>query len=265
MKRKRCAEHAAAWSLAVICLLFAGTALADETAASNDVQTSFTLYLWLPSMEGDLKYDVDGGSASVDGSDILNALNMAFMGAFEVRKDKWSMLADVIYLDLGQDKKSKVDLPGGGAIKTKVDLNLSGWQIGLYGGYQLYQTERASLDLLAGARYLSLDADAKLSINGPLPPSLPSANLSRSTGLWDAVIGFRGRVGLGPNWFVPYHADIGTGDSELTWQAMSGIGYQAGWGDVMLIYRHLEWDEGDDGLLQGLSFTGPAVAVRYRF
>ncbi|MFM1892614.1 MAG: hypothetical protein RLZ44_1691, partial [Pseudomonadota bacterium] len=147
---------AVAWSALALLVSFATTSHAGETADANEVQTSFTLYLWLPSMEGDLKYDLDGGSATVDGSDILDALQMAFMGAFEARKNKWSLLADVIYLNLGQDKTSRVDLPRGGAIKTKVDLQLSGWQIGLYGGYQAYRTDRASLDLLAGARYLTL-------------------------------------------------------------------------------------------------------------
>jgi len=26
-------------------------------------------------------------------------------------------------------------------------------------------------------------------------------------------------------WFVPYYLDVGTGESDLTWQAMGGIGY----------------------------------------
>ena len=253
------------WSALTLLTPLAATSQAGEATGSNELETSFTLYVWLPSMSGDLKYPADGGNATVDGSDILNALQMAFMGAFEAREGKWSLLADVIYLDLGDDKTSQVGLPGGGAITGKVDLQLSGWQIGLYGGYQLYRTDRASVNLLAGARYLTLDADTTLSASGPLPPSLPSANLSDSTSIWDAVIGLRGRVELSPNWFVPYHADVGAGDSELTWQAMSGIGYQAGWGDVMVVYRHLAWDQGDDDLLQGLSFTGPAVAFRYHF
>jgi len=254
----------ALWGMALL-MSMATAPRAAETAAADQVQTNLTLYLWLPSLDGQLAYPADGGDASIDGSDILRALNMAFMGALEVRRNRWSMLADVIYLDLGDDRTASVDLPFGREIRADVDLQLSGWQIGLYGGYSLYQTDMASLDLLAGARYLTIDSDASLTITGPLPPSLPSAKLSGSTDIWDAVVGFRGRVALNPNWFVPYHADVGAGDSDLTWQAMAGIGYQAGWGDVMAVYRHLEWDEGDDGFLQGLSFTGPALAVRFRF
>ena len=64
---------------------------------------------------------------------------------------------------------------------------------------------------------------------------------------------------------MPYYADIGAGDSDLTWQAMAGIGYSYGWGDVLLTYRHLSYDEGTDGLVQDLELSGPAIAVNFRF
>ena len=247
--------------------MFAGGASrAAEAIAAEAWQNSFTLYGWVPSVSGELKYDLGrGDSASVDAGDIVDALDMAFMGAFEARRYKWSILADVIYLDLGDKKTASVALPGGGAIDAKVDLGLKGWQVGLYGGYNIYHTGKATLDALAGVRYLSIDTDAVLSIDGPLPPTLPSAKLSRSADIWDGVVGFRGRANINESWFVPYHADVGAGDSKLTWQAMAGIGYEAGWGDTMLVYRHLAWDEGSDRLLQDLSFSGPALAFKFRF
>lgn len=238
---------------------------AADAVDSEALQTNATLYVWLPSMSGDFKYNVGNGSATVSGSDILDALNMAFMGALEFRKGEWSLLTDLVYLDLGADKTSSVGLPGGGAISAGVDLEVSGWQLGVYGGYQLYATDKATLDILGGVRYLTLDTDASLSITGPLPPSLPTANLAASTEVLDAVVGIRGKVELGSDWYMPYHADVGTGSSELTWQAIAGVGYRTSWGDLLLFYRHLAWDEGDDGLLQGLEFTGPGMAVHFSF
>jgi hypothetical protein len=64
---------------------------------------------------------------------------------------------------------------------------------------------------------------------------------------------------------VPYYADVGTGSSDLTWQAMTGLTYSYGWGDLMFVFRHLEYDEGQDGLLEGFSFSGPAFGARFRF
>jgi hypothetical protein len=79
------------------------------------------------------------------------------------------------------------------------------------------------------------------------------------------VVGVRGQAKITEHLFVPYHFDVGAGQSRLTWQAMAGIGYEAGWGDTMLVYRHLEWVEGSDDLIQNLSFSGPALALRFHF
>ncbi len=118
---------------------------------------------------------------------------------------------------------------------------------------------------MAGARYFSLDVSADLQIDGPLPPSLPSANLAQSVELWDAVVGIKGAYRVNENWFLPYHFDIGAGDSDLTWQALAGVGYSYGWGDVLLVYRHLNYDQDDSGLVQDLEFSGPAIAINFNF
>jgi hypothetical protein len=58
---------------------------------------------------------------------------------------------------------------------------------------------------------------------------------------------------------------VGTGESDLTWQVFGGVGYAFDWGEVSLVYRHIDWQfEGNRGLDQ-LSFSGPAAAVTWRF
>ncbi|MEN8166788.1 MAG: hypothetical protein ABFR65_04835 [Pseudomonadota bacterium] len=225
---------------------------AAETADPGAWQQSAALYVWLPTLDGELKYQREGDEPfPVDISDMLD---MAFMGAYEARKNKWSILGDLIYLDLGDDKDRD------NRLYNKVELDLKGWQVGLYGGYNLYQTGRSNLDLLAGLRYLTIETESNLTSN-----QLPPLTLSQDVDLWDGVIGLRGRTNINENWFIPYQADIGTGDSDLTWQAMAGIAYQASWGDTRLAYRYLEWDQGDDDLLQKLSFSGPQIAVAFYF
>ncbi len=58
---------------------------------------------------------------------------------------------------------------------------------------------------------------------------------------------------------------IVSGDSKLTWNAMIGLSYAFGWGDLIMVYRHLEYDQDSDNLLQGLRFSGPVVGARFRF
>jgi len=111
-----------------------------------------------------------------------------------------------------------------------------------------------------------MDVDAKLDTTGLLPPTLPSAELSRSVSLGDAIVGVRGKATVNDKWYFPYHLDVGTGGSDLTWQASAGVGYQFNsWGDVILVYRHLGYDQGKKDLLQDVSFSGPALGLSIRF
>jgi len=78
-------------------------------------------------------------------------------------------------------------------------------------------TERLSVDVIAGARYIDLSLDFDL--------GLQSQRFGRpidthaSDGVWDAVVGVRGHADLNRRWYLPYHLDVGAGQSELTWQA----------------------------------------------
>ena len=251
--------------IAFISLFTAASAIA-QTGDMGNWRSSLTMYGWFPSVDGTLNYDLgSGGGVTVDAGDILDALDFAFMGAFETRNDQWSLLTDVIYLKLSAGKTTMLGLPGGESLSADVDQDLDGWKIGVFGGYNVYRTDQASMDAVLGVRYLTLDAEASLKIEGPLPPELPGRQLARSTDVWDGVIGVRGQASVADRWFIPYHFDIGAGDSDLTWQALAGVGYEAGWGDVILVYRHLEWDTGSSGLLEDFNFSGPALGVKFNF
>ena len=36
---------------------------------------------------------------------------------------------------------------------------------------------------------------------------------------------------------MPYYVDVGTGQSQLTWQVNAGLGYQFDWGSVLATWR----------------------------
>ena len=81
------------------------------------------------------------------------------------------------------------------------------------------------------------------------------------------MIGIRGVVNLGDGgrWFLPYYVDVGAGNSNTTWQAYAGVGYRFGWGDLLLVYRNLEYHADDDELLERLRMGGPAIAATFRW
>ena len=118
-------------------------------------------------------------------------------------------------------------------------------------------------DLLLGARMLNLKQNLGWTFNGNLGP-IPLLNRAGSTDLsftnWDAIVGVKGRVrfGDGGRWYLPYYADIGTGQSKLTWQAMAGIGYSWSSIELLAVWRYLDYDFKSSSQVDSLTLNGPA-------
>ena len=84
---------------------------------------------------------------------------------------------------------------------------------------------------------------------------------------WDAIVGVKGRWTFGAErqWYVPYYLDVGTGDSDLTWQGMAGVGYSFDSIGVTGVWRYLDYDLGGSTPSKSIDFSGPALGVTFRF
>jgi hypothetical protein len=259
-----------AW-LAAGALLLASSLPVTVPAAGNSDQWEYEamIYLWAASIDATTP---TGGDIDMSFHDILDDLDMTFMGTFGARKGKWSLLADAVYMDLSQDDSGSETIPvlGGAADLTatvKTDIGMKAWIVSLGAGYNVVDNEKTRLDLLGGARYFDLDVDVKLNLNrdGPLIQTSREVKGSDSDHIWDGIVGLRGTYNIDKNWYLPYYADIGTGGSDLTWQALAGVGYQFKWGDVLLAYRYLDYNFKSDFLLEDMTVKGPALGVRFNF
>jgi len=233
--------------------------------ASTDAwQFSAALYLWGADVGGETR---SGSTIEVDFGDIVDNLEMAFMGTFQVRKGKWSFLTDVIYLDISADNTVNATVPGGAGqidVTTRADLDLTGWVLQFAGTYNLLTRGMSTLDVLGGLRYLDLDMDLEANL-GALGPDKSRA-LSESDSVWDGIIGVTGNISLSKRWYIPYYLDMGTGESDFTWQAVGGIGFRAAkWVDLALVYRYLAWNFDSDMAIDDLDFSGPAFGAIFRF
>lgn len=260
-------------------------AYAGEPAPPDKWTFAVRPYLWAPGVSGTLKYDIpptgDGG-ANVDFSSyILENLQIALMLTAEARKGNWSVLTDVVYLDVesGDTNVKSVSFTGpGGRIEVTAGANLdtkaslSGVLWELAAGYTVARVGNSSLDVLAGFRLLNIEVETEWQLSGSITDNVSGGTFSRSGSasqtetLWDGIIGVRGRVALGDSrWGIPYYLDVGTGSSALTWQGVAGIDYRYNWGDLQLMYRYTYYDMKDDKLLQNVSLGGPAIGVNFRF
>jgi hypothetical protein len=229
------------------------------TEESDGWEQQLVIYGWLPTFSGTLKYELPDGSEEESDASVIDNLDAVFMASYEVRKDKWSFLTDVIYLGM-----SGGETVGDGRVQTTFDEEFTAWLVSFYGGYNTIDTGRVTLDVIAGMRYFSLDVDASITLEGPLGIN-PSIPLSPSAEVYDAVIGIKGRVDINENWYIPYLFDIGAGDSDLTWQGQASIGYRFGWGDVLATYRYIHYEKDGLTLVEDFDLYGPKVGVVFHF
>jgi hypothetical protein len=282
MTRRKCVMTGMVLLAAIAAAIFTAPAHAQSVAPADQWTFSITPYLWLPNINGTLKYNVPpgaGGSPDVETgpNDYLENLQSVIMLSGEVRRDRWSVFTDVIYLAFTDEDSSVKSVNFGGSlvsssvnVATSSSLRGTAWTLGT--GYTVQTGQALMLDIFGGLRYFSLQASTSWQLSAAVTgpgggQTFPRAgSISEGADLWDGIIGVRGRVPLGSSdWSIPYYLDIGAGSSQLTWQGMIGIAYTFKWGDVRLAYRNLYYDQKDDKLAQNLRFTGPALGVTFRF
>jgi len=231
---------------------------ADDETPGN-WQFSADLYMWAPAIKGET---AQGGDIDISFNDILDNLDLTFMAGLAARKDKFSILVDVIYLDL--EDSSDYTLTRRLSI---TNLDMTAWVVTPAAAYNVFDNDRIEINVLAGARYLYLKTDVDLVRQGLLETRRFSPSGSGS--VWDGIIGARGNVKLNERWNIPYHFDVGTGDTDMSWQAFGGIKYSFNRLDLVAGYRHLEWDfdDNDTGgdLFNDLYISGPVLGLRYNF
>jgi hypothetical protein len=259
----------------VTASIIPGTTAAQTS--DGDWKYEASIYAYLPTISGRSTFPppVGSRSASIDIGTILDNLKFVFMGSLWARRDKWGVLADVIYMDLGNTKEQASSLTLGGAaipagVNAKVSYDLKGWVSTLAGTYRVVDGKDFTGDVVLGTRVLNL----RPSVNWYLTGNVGSIPVIDQTGSreasqrdWDLIAGFKGRARFAPDgkWFVPYYLDIGAGESQFTWQATAGIGYSFGWGDVVASWRYLDYQMKSGRPLEELTFNGPVIAAMFRW
>ncbi len=236
---------------------------AADLSAGNKWKFTGDIYLFAAGIGGESS---SGGDIDVPFSDILKDLEMAFMGGLQARKGKWSLGADVIYMELSQSNDGQLGLPVGHeglTVSTSSNLDLKAWIVTPTVGYNLIDTEKGTLDVIVGARYLSLNIDLDLTAVGPI--TTRKFQLSDSPHNWDGIVGVRGQLNLTPTWYLPYYADVGEGDSKATYQAFAGVGYRFKRVDAVVGYRYLAYEFEPNPAVRKLNFSGPIAGVKFAF
>lgn len=260
--------------LGATLVLLSTCALADD--AAGDWHYSATVYGWFPDIGGQTHFPSGaGGTIDVDISTILDHLKMTAQGSFEAHKGRWGGFGDLVYLDVGAAKSATRGVEIGGtplpaSVTAAMDFDLKSVFLSMAVTYRIVDASDAALDVLLGARLATFEQtlDWEFTGNfGPMTPPPLTGNREASVDQWDAIAGIRGRSQFGPegHWALSYHFDVGTGDSDLTWQAVLGVAYAFGWGDLGVAWRYLDYDLDPDGPITDMNFNGPALGATFRW
>jgi len=157
-----------------------------------------------------------------------------------------------------------VSLPINASVDTSVkQLSLQG-----IASYTAARNDQAALDIFGGVRYAGVKTSIGWNLSGESGLLGRSGALSDKMDLVDGIVGVRGQVLFGSErrWFMPYYVDVGAGNnSNKTWQGYAGAGYRYGWGDLLLVYRYLDYRTDSSKLVDNLHLGGPVLAATFRW
>ena len=249
---------------AALLLVGAGPTQATEPASSGEWEFGLDAHLWGAAIGGETP---TGNEIDVSFRDILENLDFGLMAAAKAKKNKWSVVADIINLKIKADNGENFKVPVGrftAPVEVDAKIVLKAWITTFGAGYNLVENDKWSLDLIGGARYLWLDATITLDaetkrLGRALQPS-------GSKGNWDGIVGVNGNVQFNDRWYLSYYGDVGAGDSDLTWAAQGILAYRFKKFDAYGGYRYMEWNDlSGNNAIKDLDLSGPILGARFKF
>jgi hypothetical protein len=219
-----------------------------------------TAYGWLPALTGDIGVNPAVPPVHVDLSpwDVISSLRFGFMGRFEARKDRFVGFADIVYANTGFSKHITIrdrDF-GSASIISKPFFNTD------LAGYRALETPTASLDLLAGLRFVNIDTG--LDLVGPRR----TFDAGKPAFWVDPLLGARMKYKLARKWDATVWGDFGGfgAGSQFTGEVEGTVAYRfarrwsafAGW-------RYLYTDYDRNGFVFNTDMNGPELGATYRF
>ncbi len=247
---------AAACGTVALSFGLAGAASAQVVDWTQGWSGQATLYAWIPSITGAQQAPDGEPLVNLDNADVLDAIDMAFMGAAEVRKGKFGFLFDAVYADLSQ-KGTWVQ----GRLDTKVETKLGFYTAAAF--YRAHESERGFVDVYGGVRYF--DTSTTFEANTVQNNRSLTADISWTNG----IVGIRGGIPLSEKWSLSGFADVGGFDakSDLSWEVYGGANYAfaENWA-ATLGYRYLSITYAASDLATlDIDVQGPLIGVTYKF
>ncbi len=237
-------------------------------AHAQDSWTEVGIYAFMSGIEGDATVGNVTSDVDVSFSDILDNLDLGFMGYVEHRRGKWSFIGDVAYLNVSAEKtRSRTSVTS-----LTLDAEYEQTLVEAFIGYRVFEQNigeaQFGIDLLVGARYneVAFELDVQASLLG-----LTTSRSRNPEEDWvDGVVAARVQYGHENGWGVSAWADIGDGSDSSSYQLAGIVSYRFKnnirvFGGYRLYHLEFTGDSGGRRFDLDLDYTGPMIGVAYRF
>ena len=197
-------------ALAVLALAGCASVHADEW------KNSITPYIWASGMSGNVAIGTPLGTLESDVdmsfSDIVKNLDFGAMVSYEGGRDKWVVLGDFIFMNLGGAKTTN---PLNATVRAGADMRQTMFEGDV--GYHITD----AISLIAGARYNDINGSISVDTTTILGTKSRTAKTSES---WvDPVVGLLGEWPLAEHWEWDLRADIGGEDVRRSYSICSAV------------------------------------------
>lgn len=232
--------------------------LKQNAGSADSWSVSVSPYIWASGIRGKVgQFGQPPARLNSSFSDIVSELDLAFMGAFEARRQRFSLLGDVMYSQLSAGGSTG----GLGLLSKKVDIRSNTFSGFAGAGYTVLESDRGHLDVVGGGRLWS--ASTKISLKG----GILDGRSRRDSATWvDAVVGVRGQYALSEHWYLSGWGIVGAGQAKLDWDVTAAVGFQFKSNlSAVLGYRALGVNYDRNGFVYNVVQQGPIVGLAYRF
>ena len=230
--------------------------LAAVPLHAEEWQHELAPYMWGAAMSGSATVGTVTSDVDMSFGDILDNLEMGFMGMYRGTRDRFSIDVDTIFMGLGATEPSRPGL-------AKADIDVDQFVLGAAAGYAL--TEK--FVVLGGLRYYDLSAEVK--VTGPLGNT---ADAETDESWVDPYLGARYTIPLSEAWSLNLSGDIGGFGvgSDFAWQGLVTFRWQlTERTGALAAYRYMDVDyesgNGSNRFEYDMVFSGPALGIVFTF
>ena len=244
-----------------VVALTAGVAHAGETEVASDEKWSFTVapYIWGTRVQGTAATLPPLPPAKVGATfgDIIDHADLGFVGIFELRKGRFGLINDIVWLKLSGE--TSVFPP---PFTRTLNLGSETFMGTTLGAYRAIQKERGWLDLVLGVRgwYINTSLDVSPGI------VLPGRTMSHAEGWVDVMGGVRARINLGHRFYATAATLGGGGSSNSVVDLIGTIGY-AFTDNISAAagYRYVKVDFSRSDFVWNMEYQGPVLGGAFKF